>query len=68
MDFTDEGKGGFSKQTTMGPGGSKDAMGKPIQRSQTTGGAAFDDESFKEMQDKVSEVPLSHKETIIDTI
>jgi hypothetical protein len=29
---------------------------------------AFDNESFKEMQDKVSEVPASHRETIIDEV
>ena len=66
MDFGNE---PITKQNTIMESKREKLTQQPRDRSNTEQQpGAFDNESFKEMQDKVSEVPLSHKETVIDQV
>ena len=57
-----------SQATVMNPQTSNDFDKESYQKSKTQTDSVFDDESFKDMQNKVSQVPIQHKMTIIDTI
>jgi len=66
MDFGNE---PMTKQSTIMETKGEKLTQQPRDRANTEQQpGAFDDGSFKEMQDKVSEVPVSHRETVIDEV